>query len=223
MQQLVCSIIFFLFPLFSFSAVKQPIATNGNYQAIRPVRPLIILDAGHGGLDKGARIRYPYCEEKKMTLTTTLLTKKYLEKLGYIVSLTRSRDFFVPIKRRILVANKTRSEVFVSIHFNSAPSRVARGIEVFYCEGQKQKSIASKKLATEILKRSIFCTKTYSRGVKRAKFSVIRETRMPACLIEGGFLTNPREREFLRQPQYLEKLAKGIAEGIDRYCKLQKK
>lgn len=183
-------------------------------------KPLIVLDAGHGGLDEGAKIQFPYCEEKKLTLTTTLLTKKYLEQMGYRVKLTRYRDFSVPLKKRVLIANNANSEIFVSIHFNSCPNSAASGIEIFFHDTKenKPKASSSKKLGSEVLSKLVNRTQALSRGVKnRGDLCVIRETQMPSILVEGGFLTNPKERDNIRKKSYLEKLAKGIAEGIDRF------
>ena len=184
-------------------------------------KPLVVLDAGHGGLDVGAKIRYPYCEEKKMALLTTQLTKKYLEQMGYRVVMTRSSDFFVPLKKRVTIANKSPSKAFVSVHFNSCPNKIAHGIEIFYCNYSKNKkrNLASRKLAENVLARTTTRTQSISRGVKRGNFVVVRDTSMPSILIEGGFITNPKERDKLRQRQHLDKLAKGIAEGLDRFVK----
>ena len=78
---------------------------------------------------------------------------------------------------------------------------------------------ASKKLADSILKDLIKRTNARSRGVKKGNFYVIRETKVPAVLIEGGFISNPNERGKLRQRQYIDKIARAIADGVDKYLK----
>ena len=102
-------------------------------------KPLIYLDPGHGGLDLGAKVRYPYMEEKKIALLMGHLTKRKLENFGYRVQLTRSRDFFLPLARRVTMANKHRADLFISLHFNSCPNKAVIGIEIFYMENTKQK------------------------------------------------------------------------------------
>jgi len=182
------------------------------------VKPLIVLDAGHGGADEGAKV-YSF-QEKKVTLLTTLLTKKHLEELGYRVMLTRNRDFYVSLPKRVSVANKAKASLFVSIHFNACKSIEARGIEVFYYNAdQMWRCRASQRLAGFILHRVISQTDGISRGVKQGNFHVIRETDMPAVLVEGGFITNQAERDKLKDRSYLDRIAAGIAEGVDKYLK----
>ena len=211
---------FFFSTLLCFFFISQIFSAPMKRKTIS-YRPLIVLDAGHGGWDHGARIKYPFCEEKRMALTTAHYTKRYLEKMGYRVSLTRSRDFYISLPKRVNFANRHKSEIFVSIHFNSCPNKIAHGIEIFYHNNQNNRirSIASKKLAEHVLKKSAQRTSFYSRGIKKGNFFVIRETKMPAILVEGGFITNPEERKRLRQRTYLDKLARGVAEGIDAYIK----
>lgn len=179
----------------------------------------IMIDAGHGGTDRGTRAKSPFCEEKRLCLQTSRLVKKYLDQLGYRVIMTRSTDVFVPLSRRVEMADQVGATLFVSVHYNSAPSPEAKGIEIFYSESKEQKvrSAASKKLAQTILSKVIQRTSAHSRGVKKRNFFVIRETSMPAVLIEGGFISNPEERSYLKDHEYIDKIARGIADGIDQY------
>ncbi|MBI3508823.1 MAG: N-acetylmuramoyl-L-alanine amidase [Chlamydiia bacterium] len=179
----------------------------------------VVIDPGHGGTDRGARGKMPFCEEKRLCLQTAKLVRQYLDQLGYRVVMTRENDAFVPLARRVEIAQQASSSIFVSIHYNSARSPTAQGIEIFFCDSQdqKQKTLASKRLAETILPRLIRRTSATSRGVKRANYYVIRETIMPAVLIEGGFISNPLERAQLKTIEYQEKIARGIADGIDSY------
>jgi N-acetylmuramoyl-L-alanine amidase len=183
--------------------------------------PSIAIDAGHGGVNLGAHGHVPYCEEKRMTLLTARLVQKYLKGLGYHVVMIRASDAFVPLPRRVEIAKEARVDLFISIHFNSSRTPSAQGIEVFFSEAKDDRA-ASKKLAGSILKFTTRRTKASSRGVKKADFYVIRETNMPAVLVEGGFISNPKERNLLKNPLYLEKIARGIAEGVDYYLNLKK-
>jgi N-acetylmuramoyl-L-alanine amidase len=179
---------------------------------------LVVIDPGHGGYDLGARMAA--CDEKSLSLSTALLVKKYLTEMGYRVILTRSRDSFLPLEKRAAIANETKSKLFVSIHFNAAKNPVAKGIEVFFHASEdKIKSGFSKKLAARVLSKIIDKTMAESRGVKEGNFYVIRETRMPSILIEAGFMTHPEELHLLKDINYRDKIARGIAEGIESYFK----
>ncbi|MCH9614900.1 MAG: N-acetylmuramoyl-L-alanine amidase LytC [Chlamydiia bacterium] len=178
--------------------------------------PLIVLDAGHGGYDVGSASHKTY--EKDLCLSTTMLTKKYLTQKGYRVVLTRTRDVFIPLKKRAAIANKTRARLFVSLHFNAAKTDKAAGIEVFYYnKGNKWRQNCSSKLAKRVLANLLWTTKAPSRGVKVGNFHVIRETSMPAILVEGGFITNTKERNKLKDARYRDKIARAVAAGIHSY------
>ena len=186
--------------------------------------PLIVVDAGHGGLDVGAKIKYPYVAEKRLTFQTALYLKRRLVSRGYRVILTRYRDVSIPLKRRAFVANKSRADLFISLHFNSCPNKKAKGLEIYYYNDLKNKkrAVFSKNFATHVLNHSAQRTQMSKRAVKKGNFYVIRETRMPAILIEGGFLTNPQEREKIKQLAYQQRLAWGIADGIDKFLKIKR-
>ncbi len=203
----------FLIAILSCSYAKRPASHKTQARKASP-KPLVVLDAGHGGNDQGAKVNN--LQEKKITLMTTLLVKKYLTEMGYHVILTRSRDVYLTLPKRVDIANKTEDAIFVSIHYNSSRNAQANGLEIFYCNTAKEVK-ASKKLAQCVLSQLISQTHAASRGVKHGNFHVIREAEVPAILVEGGFMTNPEERALLRTKEYLERLAKGIALGVDKY------
>lgn len=181
---------------------------------------VIMIDPGHGGDDYGTHsLGTPKYHEKYLNLTTAQMVKSYLQQSGFQVILTRTDDTFISLEDRAIFANKQNPRLFVSIHYNSAPSRDADGIEVFYYRlGDDKTRIAkSKELARAILNRTVQNTDANSRGVKHGNFAVIRETTMPAVLIEGGFLTNDDEMDKIKNPGYQKKVALGIAQGIQDY------
>ena len=184
-------------------------------------RMLIIIDAGHGGDDRGTKAasNSPQHDEKALTLATAKMVEKALNTMGYRTLLTRHGDTFVSLNGRTKIANARRATLFVSIHFNSAPSKEAHGVEIFYYRSDNDRSRCrlSKQCAEEVLKTITQETGARSRGVKHGNFAVIRETEMPAILIEGGFVTNKAEFEKIRNPAYRQKLAEGIAIGIQHY------
>jgi N-acetylmuramoyl-L-alanine amidase len=197
---------------------KVPRTSRG----IAPVKKStrIALDAGHGGDDYGtysaSRPRY---HEKFLTLATVYMVRDHLERLGYSVSLTRDEDKFISLDQRVTIGKNNHADLFVSVHYNSAPSHSAHGVEVFYyrARGSKERADRSQILAKKVLDGVISTTQAKSRKVKVGNFAVIRNTTMPAILVEGGFLTNDDEMAKIRDPKYLNKIAWGIAKGVDEF------
>lgn len=190
-------------------------------------REVIIVDAGHGGKDAGTSSRRDKYQEKELTLETARLTAECLRKLGYKTVLTRTEDLYVPLDTRTEIANSQKADLFVSIHYNFSVSPEVEGIEVYFYKEEKKPTpvriIQSKELGIEVLKRIVANTGAASRGVKQANFAVVRQTKMPAILIEAGFLSNQKEREKLQDRQYLHALAQGIANGVDHYLTQHRK
>ncbi|WP_213158179.1 N-acetylmuramoyl-L-alanine amidase [Parachlamydia sp. AcF125] len=180
-------------------------------------KKLIVIDAGHGGDDAGAEATN--YTEKHLNLATARLLRVYLKQLGYSTAMTRDADFFVSLDKRASFANSKNPVLFVSLHYNSAPNKKAEGIEVYYYHSEKDKkrTTQSKILANSVLEKVIQATSAKSRGIRAGNFAVIRETHMPAILVEGGFLTNEKEVKNIKDPVYLKKLAWGVAQGIAQY------
>lgn len=186
---------------------------------------LVVLDPGHGGSNIGTQTKSkPRYQEKSLNLVTAKFVQTYLQQLGFQVMMTRNEDRFLSLNERAEFANENKAILFVSIHYNSAPSPEAEGIEVFFYQSNanKTRSHTSKKLAQSILKHTLSLTQAKSRGVKHGDYAVIRKTDMPAVLVEGGFFTNPAEMEKLKDPAYIKKLAWGIASGINDFAALTK-
>lgn len=222
MQLFIFLALFTLFAEPIYAQTSQPPSQNRRYATSthkkhQPIKHLIVVDAGHGGEDAGAES--PNYVEKNLNLTTARLVRIYLRQLGYRTCMTRNADFFVPLDKRASFANSQNPSLFVSVHYNSAPSNAAEGIEVYYHQSKQNpnRSRESKKLANLVLSQVIHNTAAKSRGVRDGNFAVIRETKMPAILIEGGFLTNAREVQRIKNPNYLKQLAWGIVQGIDDY------
>lgn len=180
----------------------------------------IMIDPGHGGHDIGTQsISKPRYQEKSLNLVTAKFVNEFLQQLGYRVLITREKDKFVSLEKRASMANEQKPTLFVSIHYNSAPSAEAQGVEVFFYQAKemKERTLKSKRLAQAVLKNILAETQAKSRGVKHGNFLVIRQTTMPAILVEGGFVTNEAEMQNLKDPTYLKRLAWGIVRGIEEY------
>jgi N-acetylmuramoyl-L-alanine amidase len=187
---------------------------------------VIVVDPGHGGKDAGTNSKKDGYEEKELTLETAFLIADSLKYLGYKVVLTRKQDTYVSLETRSELANTLHADLFVSIHYNYSESQEAQGIEIFYYKEEKtplsNRVAQSKALGQDVLKTIVKQTGADSRGVKQANFAVVRETKMPAILIEGGFLSNTAERTRIHDPKYRLGLAQGIAQGIDAYLRVRK-
>lgn len=183
-------------------------------------RCLIVIDAGHGGKDLGANSeKRPRYEEKTFTLRTAKYLECYLQHMGYDTLMTRTADRFIGLSERAAFANQHGADYFVSVHYNAAPNKEAHGVEVYYFHSEKNKgrSQIAKNLAQSTLDAILSQTSAKSRGVKHGNLAVLRETKMTAILVEGGFLTNGEELKKLKATPYLRKIAHGIAQGIDHY------
>ena len=167
----------------------------------------IVIDAGHGGFDRGG-IPGQRVSEKDMALDVALRLKLKLQKAGYKVVMTRDTDVFVPLPSRAAIANSYRNAIFICIHFNSATRSGANGIETYYFRRD------SARLASDIHKNVIAGAPSENRGIRRRGYYVLRKTAIPGVLVECGFLTNPTEAHLALTPDYRDKLAEEILRGI---------
>jgi N-acetylmuramoyl-L-alanine amidase len=167
----------------------------------------VVIDAGHGGHDRGG-IPGQRVAEKDMTLDVALRLRNVLSANGYHVVMTRSTDEFVSLGGRVAVANSYRNAVFVCIHFNATGRSGANGIETYFY------SRDSLPLASAIHYYVTGGAPSANRGVRRRGYYVLRKTTIPAVLVECGFLTNPTEAAYAQSASYRQKLAEEIAAGV---------
>lgn len=179
-----------------------------------PKIPLIVLDPGHGGEDEGC-MRGDVLE-KELNLEIALRTASRLRDMGFEVKLTRDADTELTLEERVAAAEEAGADIYVSIHQNASEEQEssARGIETWYCDESEGSRRLAKLIHGEVLKK----TEAKERDLCETKeLYVIRETTMPSCLIETGFLSNRDERKRLSDPDYQDKIAMGIAEGVNYY------
>ncbi len=167
----------------------------------------VVIDAGHGGYDRGG-IPGQTVSEKEMTLDVAQRLKKALTANGYRVVMTRDSDVFVPLGTRVAIANAYSNAMFVSIHFNSAKRTGAGGIETYFYSRE------SLPLASAIHYFVAGGAPSSNRNVRRRGYYVLRKTSVPAVLVECGFLTNPTEAAYAQTASYRQKLAEEIATGV---------
>lgn len=168
------------------------------------------VDAGHGGYDSGAVANG--LKEKDLTLNIALKVKAKLEAKGIKVVMSRDNDKFLSLQDIANKANASNPDMFISIHINSAGATTsASGIETYYYKGMDQP------LASDIQNKLIEYTGAKNRGVKWEEFFVVKNTNMPASLIECGFITNVTEANKLNSTSYQDTLASAIVDGATSY------
>jgi len=196
----------------------------------------ICIDPGHGGKDPGNMVGRE--REKTYTLLLAQELGAQLRKLGYTVSYTRTTDAFLDLPVRPDLARRRGSDLFISLHFNSAPGSDVQGTEVYCMTPQRASSSNARGegatsraysgninnaknmlLAYQIQKAIVRGTGAEDRAVKRARYQVLREAPMPAVLIEGGFMSNPAEAKRIFSAAWRKQLATAIANGIESYRK----
>lgn len=167
----------------------------------------VVIDPGHGGFDRGG-IPGQQVPEKMVALDTAMRLQKILQQAGLRTVMTRTTDVFVPLSVRSAIANAQSDAIFVSIHYNAARRSSAHGIET-YSENNRGAALASR-IQRDIITR----VSTENRGIRSAEYYVLRNCRLPAVLVECGFLTNPIEAQLALTAAYREQVAEQIAAGI---------
>ena len=173
----------------------------------------ICIDAGHGGDDPGALGTSPFrFEEKILTLGLATRLEEELESRGHWVVMTRRRDRTLSLAARAAFANRLGAELFLSLHANGASDPEVEGIEVFHFPG----SAAGERIGRQVLAALVAGFPDHrNRGLRSASFAVLRDTTMPAVLVECEFLTNPQQLRFLSNIGNWPRLARAIADGLD--------
>src|SRR5436190_7976510 len=196
--------------------------------------PTVVLDPGHGGKDDGARGNGLI--EKNLSLDVALRVEKLLKPFNFPVIVTRRDDTFLTLEERASIANRLENAIFVSIHFNHAPDHSSTGVETFYASQKippevewtwigffNKPEIAApdngETLAGFIQAALVMRTDAVNRGIKGRELYVVRHTRCPAVLVEGGFINNPLEAQLISNDSYRDRLARAISEGIMSYQK----
>ena len=217
--------------------VVDPLVRPSAYLGSRGART-VVLDAGHGGKDPGTVSRTGL-KEKDLVLDIALRTRAHLAAAGLRVVLTRDGDRFWELEDRPYLAARGGGDVFVSLHLNAAATRTVQGIETFVTAAEQYPPTAAAAaggkfpavpnnqfnhsnhvLGNQLQRALVGITRAQDRGLKHARFVVLRNSAMPAALVECGFLSNAQEAQKLATPSYRETVALGIAQGILNYFAL---
>jgi len=213
----------------------EPLVRPHRVQNVGKVQT-VVLDPGHGGYDRGQVSRFGY--EKDFALDVARKLRPWLQAKGLRVIMTREGDYFVPLEVRAQIANAARDSIFVSIHFNATNDDPnATGFEIFSftprgAPSTSDSAVAPSALSTQpgttvdaqsmALSACIYHSllghlPEFDRGIKRARFAVLRLAKVPAVLIEGGFLTEKGECKLIAQKDWRTRLAHAIGVGIESY------
>lgn len=214
--------------------IIEPVMRPGKIKNAAAVRT-VILDAGHGGHDSGAT--GPLGAEKDAALDVVLRAKALLQANGYNVRLTRGTDIFIPLEARPAFANRYPNSLFVSVHLNKSNRAAGTGIETYALAPRGVPSMDEENLsysdfklhpghahdaenvalATAMHSSMLRHLRLFDRGIKRARFVVIRNLAIPGILVEGGFMNHPFDARLIAGNSYREEFARAILEGVNRY------
>ena len=223
-----------LISVMDVSKIIEPVLRPSRIQKSEKVET-VILDPGHGGSDQGASSSWG--SEKTFTLDVALAARTQLIRAGYRVEMTRATDTAISLEDRVSFANRFPRAVFVSIHFNSSSG--GSGVESYALapEGvtsnmssehhvsaadvarhpgnaQDERNIA---LTASIHATVLSRLSAFDRGVRHARFHVLRDVKIPAVLVEGGFISDPTEGQRISTSYYRQRLGAAIAQGIQNY------
>ena len=217
----------------SYSDLATTVRPLVQRSALKKHTPMhIMIDPGHGGNDPGAIGKIS--KEKNVTMAFARDLEKALKQKGFKVTMTRTGDYTVSLTQRSAHANRVGAQLFISIHADAAAASVS-GIGTFAMTPQGAPSYNTNKVESGTSpghswsNNSLFlayCVQsnmaravkpTTNRGLKRARFAVLRETKCPAVLIETGFISNVAEERKLNDPAYRKKIVDGIVAGVVEY------
>ncbi len=205
-KQITLAAIFFFFVLFFLESHAFAFS------------PLVVLDPGHGGIDKGAVSPNGY-QEKDINLDIAIRVNNLLNSAGIRVLMTRTDDSYVSLGDRSRLANEAGADIFVSVHNNysmlvdGSVNQGASGTETYYFSGSTRGYLLASLIQEEVAKR----LGLPDRGIKTAGFVVLSYTKMPAVLVEGAFLSNYQDERYLQDPGVRQAMADGIFSGIVKY------
>ena len=196
-----------------FVNLKNNIAL-ANLPNVKRNKFYVVVDPGHGGPDSGA-IGIGGLRETDVVLDVSKIVTNILNKKGVKVKMTRTNEIDLDLGPRVSMANNTKADIFVSIHANASvgKKRNINGLETFYYSGWKGRLLAEK-IQKQIIKVS---PGSPDRGVRRGSYFVIKQTNMPAVLVEIGFVTGKLDGSRLSKDMHRERVAYAIARGILEY------
>lgn len=194
---------------------------------------IVVIDPGHGGAEPGSENKSLSILEKDLNLDVSVRLQKLLEENGFKVVLTRYNDRLVPLEDRSRIANRSNAGIFLSIHFNSASNDEASGIETYMLTPPESASSNDAAVGSDELSYSgnyfdhlnfelgyriqsqlIADLQRVDRGIKKARFKVLKDLECPGLLVECGFLSHGKEAPLINTPVYRQKLAESLSHSL---------
>ncbi|MBC8079326.1 MAG: N-acetylmuramoyl-L-alanine amidase CwlD [Gorillibacterium sp.] len=230
--KIVLSLVLLLMIVLVFSD-QLPFAKSGSTWSLPLSGKVITIDAGHGGPDGGA-VSESGTLEKDITLAICLYLRDYLQQSGAIVWMTRETDTDLAqidtkglgrrkredLIQRAQAITENKTDLLVSVHLNSIPSPKWHGAQSFYTLNHPDNASFAAHIQAE-LKRNLENTDRMAKPIDK-KVYLLRAMKIPSVLVEVGFLSNPEEARLLSQPQYQQKLAASVYQGILKYASGEK-
>lgn len=170
----------------------------------------IVIDAGHGGNDRGTTGALG-TDEKDITLLTAELLSSKLQAAGANVIMTRQSDVYVDLRKRVSIGHQAAADAFISLHYDAVDNSTVRGYTTYYMHSYQ------KKLAEFVHAGLGNMISLRDRGTQPGNYLVLRENRQNAILIELGYLSNPTEERNVTTRQFREQATHGIYNGIINY------
>ena len=216
------------------SKIIEPVLRPSRLQKAQKIET-VVLDPGHGGTDTGASNHWG--NEKAFALDVALTAREELLRAGFKVEMTRNTDVAVSLEDRVAFANRFANALFISIHFNSSgggsgvesyamapdgvPSNASSETQVSAADMQWYSGNAhdgqNMALTAAVHAAVLSRLSAFDRGVKHARFHVLRNVKIPGLLFEGGFLSDPSEGQRIATAQYRQQLGTAIAQGVQNY------
>lgn len=218
---------------FVFAPDELPLTADQLKNSLQSPRVTVVIDAGHGGRDNGAAGNG--LVEKEVTLDLAFRLEKLLQSFGFPTVLTRRENHFLSLSERTSMSNDVDNSIVLSLHFNHDRALDSGGVETFYAKqkvapesqwrwigffsNSEPTGDTGETLAGFVQTAIVRKMQVQDRGIKPRELYMVRHTKAPAVLIEGGFLSNPFEARLLANGEYRERLASAIAEGVMAYQK----
>ncbi|AST57980.1 N-acetylmuramoyl-L-alanine amidase [Thermoanaerobacterium thermosaccharolyticum] len=205
--------------VFLISFLNKSIETI-NY--IPVMNKIVVIDAGHGGNDPGKPGKYGK-DEDELNLEIASKLKNLIEESGGIALMTREddaltdSDIMKDLKNRVYAGNNVKGDILLSIHLNSFPDPKYKGAQVFYQKNSKEGKLLAEVIQDEL--RKTLDPNNDRMAKETSTFYILRHAKMPAVIIECGFMSNPEEEKLLNDEKYQYKIAWAIFKGILRYFK----
>ena len=224
--------------LIMLAFIALGLASAPHVPGVQPVsaQPLsglrVVLDPGHGGYDGGARARDSGVWEKDLTLQIARAVQETLTERGAQVTLTRTKDICLAdegsgkqlkradLQKRLDIAAETGADVFLSIHLNEYRDRAESGPQVFYQHGSDSGRLLAGTLQTALVDT---LAPAKIRKANAGDYYVLRNAKLPAALVECGFLSNAEEEKKLLDKAYHQRIAQAVADGLEQWIALRQK